>query len=932
MGGSRKASGCTGLPFPKGDFFAIDYVAHEIGHQFGGNHTFNGTQVNCSLTNRNGSTSVEPGSGSSVMAYAGICGQDNLQKHTDPYFSQRSIDEVTATTTADPYTNSEVQTVTLAGFDAAGDSFELTYPGAAPVTIKRGGIDYTALNVSSQIYQLTGCRNTLAGYDSSSPQLSDDGFEVTFNLGVDCRNADISRLGIGATTGGVTGFVGVQVQGGPETNQGTAVSTANHAPTTTAPAAKTLPLRTPFQLTGAGQDLDDDALLYLWEQNNTGTATPNGGTSLVSNTKANGPLFRVFGTIADVSLEDSLTSPSPGQNLADGNPTRMFPDLAQILAGTTNAATGTCPAAPADTAAPVPPATIDCYSEFLPTADYGSSMKFRLTTRDQSLIAGGTSYAEVTLALDKTAGPFLVTSLATPNQTLAGGSAQTLTWAVAGTNKPTLAENVRISLSLDGGQTFPTVLAASTPNDGSQSVTLPNVAAERARIKIEAVGNYFFDLNDADFAITATRELTVGQPVDQKVQYSDAFSSPVTVSASSATEDGDTLTAEITGVPGLVVTRTAVSAPGVRPGKATFRINGPITAAPSNRTASLKVSEPGDGLVVTRTFAVEVLPEDATVSYDGDRAVSTTGESASVALSTTVTDATDPAAGDITTATVEFVDRGTEQVLCSAPVTGGPATGTASCQVELAASPDGTTYTVGTRVGGNYVRDTAADDVAVVVTQGEPADTTPPQTTITAAPVDGGFILKRKAAFSYASSEAGSTFECTFDGDPVACSGTKLVRRGLRTGVHVFTVAARDAAGNLDASPATTAFAQPFTARQFKRSKGDWTRTYDRASYHRVHQATSTKGATLIRRARNVESIVLVASTLRRQGRVGVYFRGQLLRKVSLSSSRRQHQVVIPIATLDGTQSGRVKIKTLGKRPVRIEGLGIFSRPSPQAF
>ncbi len=128
VGYDYKAGGCTGLSTPKGDFFAIDYVAHELGHQYSGNHTFNGVVGNCQGGNRNGGTSVEPGSGSSVMAYAGICGQDDLQPHTDPYFSQRTLSEVTSYVRREATDVAEVQTVSLEGFDA-GDSFRLTYDG-----------------------------------------------------------------------------------------------------------------------------------------------------------------------------------------------------------------------------------------------------------------------------------------------------------------------------------------------------------------------------------------------------------------------------------------------------------------------------------------------------------------------------------------------------------------------------------------------------------------------------------------------------------------------------------------------------------------------------------------------------------------------------------------------------------------------------------
>lgn len=484
VGGNLKGRGCTGLTAPVGDFFAVDYVAHEMGHQFGGPHTFNGTQRNCSGGNRSAASSVEPGSGSSIMAYAGICATDDLQPHSDPYWSQRSFENITGYVTSSRPAIDEVQTVSLRDFDADGDAFRLRFGSGVSALIVRG-TSYTLAGIEAAIEALpslpAGTSVTVAAYGGTGT-LTDAGFQVTF--GGELAASDAGALSV-ADAVGASGFVGETAQGGPIENQGFIVSlTGNAPPSPAAPDALTIPYRTPFALTGSATDPNGDTVTYLWEQNDAGGAI---GTALQSNVKADGPLFRQFGVPLKQPPYDPTQYDSPGANAVTTNPTRVLPDLGQILAGKTNAETGGCAAG-----------DVECFSEFLPTAGYAGPLHFRMTARDGR---GGLASADTTVTLAAGTGPFLVTS---PNTrvTVNGGHKVAVTWDVAGTRAaPIGAADTRISLSTDGGATFPHTLKASTRNDGFAAVKLPKLRTTRARIKVEAVGNVFFDVSNADFAI-----------------------------------------------------------------------------------------------------------------------------------------------------------------------------------------------------------------------------------------------------------------------------------------------------------------------------------------------------------------------------------------------------------------------------------------------
>jgi hypothetical protein len=250
---------------------------------------------------------------------------------------------------------------------------------------------------------------------------------------------------------------------------------ANATPVVAALTNRTIPVSTPFALTGSATDADGNALTYSWEQDNTGTTATEGASSKASPTKTVGPNWISF-------------SPTT-------SPTRYFPQLSTILAGGL-------------TTGPLSGGDAGMTMEAL--SSVSRTLNFRLTVRDNApysttapVSVGQTQFADMVVTVSNTSGPFSVTS---PNTAVswAGNSTQAITWAVANTTaSPVSCANVKISLSTDGGLTFPTVLSASTPNDGTESLVIPNTPSTTARIKVESVGNIFFDISNTNFTITA---------------------------------------------------------------------------------------------------------------------------------------------------------------------------------------------------------------------------------------------------------------------------------------------------------------------------------------------------------------------------------------------------------------------------------------------
>jgi hypothetical protein len=268
--------------------------------------------------------------------------------------------------------------------------------------------------------------------------------------------------------------------------------TGNTPPVVDAGSSFTIPLETPFALCGTASDANGDTLTLGWEEFDrcdpgmTCFGDPNAPTG-------DAPIFRSFSPMTD--------------------PCRTFPRVEDLVANS------------------------QTIGEILPT--YARSLTFRLTARDNRAAGGGLHSDQVEIPVTDAAGPFLVLA---PNTAVSwtGATSETVMWDVAGTDgAPIFCSDVDILFSDDGGMTFPVTVLAGTPNDGAESITVPNVDTNAGRLKVLCSNNVFFDISNEDFVVDENGKpvVSITDPAEGEV-----FNTADTIAfmgSASDPEDGD---------------------------------------------------------------------------------------------------------------------------------------------------------------------------------------------------------------------------------------------------------------------------------------------------------------------------------------------------------------------------------------------------------
>jgi chitodextrinase len=152
-----KGSAFTAASIPTGDIFDIDYVAHEMGHQFGANHTF-------SMSNEGTGVNMEPGSGSTIMGYAGITSQD-VQPNSDVYFHAASIQQVTNNVKAK---TCQTNTATGNAVPTAVAGLDYTIPKSTPFMLTGSGTDANGDVLTYCWEQFDNAASTATGASSAA--------------------------------------------------------------------------------------------------------------------------------------------------------------------------------------------------------------------------------------------------------------------------------------------------------------------------------------------------------------------------------------------------------------------------------------------------------------------------------------------------------------------------------------------------------------------------------------------------------------------------------------------------------------------------------------------------------------------------------------------------------------------------------------------